>query len=121
MTKYLKQKYLYVVGALTGLANGLFGSGGGIVAVPMLERNINDVKKSHATSIAITLPLSVISGFVYFNKGSIDIVYALKFVPFGILGVFVGSKLLLKLSNKTLKRLFGLVMIFFGVRLIMRS
>ena len=120
MKKYLKEKFLYVVGALTGLANGLFGSGGGIVAVPMLEKSGVDVKKSHATSIAITLPLSVISGFIYFQKGSIDVVYALKFIPFGILGVFVGTKLLMKLSSRFLKRLFGLVMIFFGIRLIMR-
>lgn len=120
MKKYLKQTFLYITGALTGLANGMFGSGGGIIAVPMLEHNGTDIKKSHATSIAITLPLSIISGFIYFNKGSIDIVYALKFIPFGLLGVFVGAKLLLKLSSKVLKRLFGLVMIFFGIRLIMR-
>ncbi len=120
MKKQIKRTFLYLTGALTGIANGLFGSGGGIVAVPMLEHDGVDVKKSHATSIAITLPLSVISGFIYFQKGSIDIIEALKFIPFGIFGVFVGTKLLLKLSGKTLKRLFGAVMIFFGIRLIMR-
>ena len=103
-----------------GIANGLFGSGGGIVAVPMLEHDGTEVKKAHATSIAITLPLSLISSFVYFSKGSIDVVYALKFIPFGIAGVFIGSKLLLKLSNITLKRIFGAIMIIFGIRLIMR-
>lgn len=103
-----------------GIANGLFGSGGGIVAVPMLEYDKTEVKKAHATSIAITLPLSIISSFVYFSKGSIDIVYALKFIPFGIAGVFIGSKLMMKLSGITLKRIFGVVMIAFGIRLIMR-
>lgn len=120
MVKYIKRVYLYIMGAVVGMANGLFGSGGGIVAVPMLERDAVDVKKAHATSIAITLPLSIISSFIYFNKGSIDIVYALKFIPFGIAGVFVGSKLLLKLSSAILKRIFGAVMIIFGIRLIMR-
>lgn len=108
------------MGALVGIANGLFGSGGGIVAVPMLEYDKTEVKKAHATSIAITLPLSIISSFVYFSKGSIDIVYALKFIPFGIAGVFIGSKLMMKLSGITLKRIFGVVMIAFGIRLIMR-
>ena len=108
------------MGALVGIANGLFGSGGGIVAVPMLEYDKTEVKKAHATSIAITLPLSIISSFVYFSKGSIDIVYALKFIPFGIAVVFIGSKLMMKLSGITLKRIFGVVMIAFGIRLIMR-
>lgn len=116
----MKKTYLYVMGALVGIANGLFGSGGGIVAVPMLEYDKTEVKKAHATSIAITLPLSIISSFVYFSKGSIDIVYALKFIPFGIAGVFIGSKLMMKLSGITLKRIFGVVMIAFGIRLIMR-
>lgn len=108
------------MGALIGAANGLFGSGGGIVAVPMLEHDKTEVKQAHATSIAITLPLSIISGIVYFSKGSIDMVYALKFIPFGILGVIIGTKLLLKLSSIMLKRIFGAVMIFFGIRLLMR-
>ena len=112
--------YFCLLGAITGAANGLFGSGGGIIAVPMLEHDKTEVKKAHATSIAITLPLSIISSFIYFGRGSIDIVYALKFIPFGIAGVFVGTKLLLKLSNTALKRIFGVVMIIFGIRLITR-
>lgn len=120
MLKDMKKAYLYIMGAFVGAANGLFGSGGGIVAVPMLEHDKTEVKKAHATSIAITLPLSIISGLVYFTKGSIDIIYALKFIPFGIAGVFFGTKLLMKLSSITLKRIFGAVMIAFGIRLIMR-
>lgn len=120
MLKYMKKVYLYILGAFVGAANGMFGSGGGIVAVPMLEHDDDDVKKAHATSIAITLPLSILSGMIYFTKGSIDIIYALKFIPFGIAGVFLGTKLLMKLSSIILKRIFGAVMIFFGIRLIMR-
>lgn len=49
-----------------------FGSGGGMIAVPMLEKGGSEAKKAHATSIAITLPLSIISGLVYFKGGSLD-------------------------------------------------
>ena len=108
------------MGGMIGAANGMFGSGGGIIAVPMLEHDKTDVKKAHATSIAITLPLSIISGIIYFSKGSIDIIFALKFIPFGILGVVVGSKLLVNLSSVILKRMFGVVMIIFGLRLLVR-
>ena len=117
MKKYLKSFYLYTVGALSGAANGLFGSGGGIITVPMLEHDGMKTKKAHATSIAITLPLSVLSGIIYFSKGSIDLAQAWKFIPCGLIGVLVGSKLLVKLSGTTLKRIFGAVMIIFGIRL----
>ena len=37
-----KGKVFYsFLGALTGFANGLFGSGGGIIAVPMLEKVVS--------------------------------------------------------------------------------
>lgn len=111
---------MYTMGALIGAANGMFGSGGGIIAVPMLEHDNTDVKKAHATSIAITLPLSLISGIVYFSKGNIDINLALKFIPFGIFGAIIGAKLLVKMSSIILKRVFGIVMIIFGVRLVLR-
>lgn len=117
MKKYMKNIYLYIVGALSGAANGLFGSGGGIITVPMLEQGGTETKKAHATSIAVTLPLSVVSGIIYFSKGSIDLAQSWKFIPFGLLGVFVGSKLLIKLSGTALKRIFGAVMIIFGIRL----
>ena len=38
----------------------------------MLEKGGSEAKKAHATSIAITLPLSIISGLVYFKGGSLD-------------------------------------------------
>ena len=45
MKKYMKNIYLYIVGALSGAANGLFGSGGGIITVPMLEQGGTETKK----------------------------------------------------------------------------
>ncbi|MGN1134140.1 MAG: sulfite exporter TauE/SafE family protein [Oscillospiraceae bacterium] len=120
MKKRNKNLFQYISGVLIGAANGLFGSGGGILAVPLLEKTDNNVKKAHATSVAVTLALSIVSSFIYFNSGNIDIVYALKFIPFGIAGAYIGTKLLVRLSNKTLKRIFGVVMIIFGLRLILR-
>lgn len=119
MLKYLSSVYLYIVGAAAGAANGLFGSGGGIITVPMLERSGSEAKKAHATSIAVTLPLSVISGLVYFSKGSIDISQAWKYIPGGLVGAAVGSKLLVRLSNKVIKRIFGAVMIGFGIKMML--
>ena len=52
---------LMVYGALIGLLNGFFGSGGGILAVTLLQKQGLPSRQAHATSIAIILPLSLVS------------------------------------------------------------
>lgn len=110
--------YYYIIGGVTGIANGLFGSGGGMLSVPLLESKGLEAKKAHASSIAITLPLSLISMIIYSVKGHIDYSLALKFVPLGILGAIIGSKLLKKISNKLLKKIFGVILIISGIRML---
>lgn len=110
--------YYYIVGGITGIANGLFGSGGGMLSVPLLENTGLEAKKAHASSIAITLPLSLISTIIYSVKGHIDYSLALKFIPLGLLGAIIGSKLLKKISNKLLKKIFGVILIISGIRML---
>ncbi len=111
--------FYYIVGGITGVANGLFGSGGGMLSVPLLESTGMEAKKAHASSIAITLPLSVISTVIYSLKGHINYSLALKFVPLGLLGAIAGSRLLKKISNKVLKKIFGAILIISGIRMLM--
>lgn len=105
-------------GLACGAANGLFGSGGGLIAVPMLENEGCDTKQAHATSIAVTLPLSAVSAFIYFRSGSLEPSRALMYLPGGMLGVIAGSALMKKISSSLLKKLFAAVMIYFGVRML---
>ena len=117
----INKKYFNAfTGIAVGICNGFFGSGGGMIAVPMLEKGGSEAKKAHATSIAITLPLSVISGLIYFKGGSLDIWQAVKFIPEMCIRDRVGAMLMKKLSNSLLKRIFGLLMIIAGVRIFMK-
>lgn len=63
----MKKHFFCLTGAIAGLLNGLFGAGGGVAVVPLLEHAGIDTKKSHATSIAIIAPLSLISSLLYFQ------------------------------------------------------
>ncbi len=113
------RKYFGILGVITGLANGFFGSGGGIIAVPMLEKADIEAKKSHATSLALTLPLSIVSMIFYAIDGVFDFKDALPLIPFGLAGAIVGSICLKKVSNKWLKRIFGVFLIIAGGRMIL--
>ena len=118
-TKEKGKLYFSALGAATGLANGLFGSGGGIIAVPMLQRSGMKAKESHAASLALTLPLSIVSAILYAAKGTSGISDAVPLIPFGLAGAVVGSLLLKKISVKWLKRIFGVFLIIAGGRMIL--
>ncbi len=111
--------YFSILGAVTGIANGLFGSGGGIVAVPMLQKADIKIKKSHATSLALTLPLSVVSVCFYAYKESFKWKDAWPLIPFGLAGAVLGGLFLKKIPNKWLKRVFGLILIIAGGRMLL--
>ncbi|MCD7741640.1 MAG: sulfite exporter TauE/SafE family protein [Ruminococcus sp.] len=119
MSKSISKTRSAIAGLISGAANGLFGSGGGLLAVPALEKGGLETKKAHATSLAITLPLSIVSACVYFNNNNLDLPTALKYLPGGVIGIWIGAALLKHISSMTLNRLFGAVMIYFGVRMIM--
>lgn len=110
------------IGTVTGFANGLFGSGGGTIVVPAMERFLGvEEHKAHATAIAVILPLSVLSLAVYLWKTELGEVWqvALWASAGGLLGGVVGAKLLSRVSGLWLHRIFGGFMIAAAVRMIL--
>lgn len=108
----------YPLGFGVGFLNGLLGSGGGMVAVPMLEGLGVEPEACHATSIAIILPLTVASGLLYLGAGNFNLTDALVYLPGGLPGAVFGAWLLPKIGTKWLHRIFGVVILFAASRLI---
>lgn len=109
-----------IVGFVTGLANGLFGSGGGTVVVPCMERFLGvSAHKAHATAIAVILPLSVLSMIIYSRNYAVDWSDIISVSLGGMIGGFVGARLLKKVPGKWLHRIFGIFMIAAAVRMIL--
>ena len=101
-----------LIGIITGFANGLFGSGGGTIVVPCMEKYLGvDAHKSHATAIAIILPLSVLSAGIYIFKADVPWKETLLVSAGGIIGGVAGAKLLNKISSRKLHIIFGLAML----------
>lgn len=105
-----------LLGGLAGIANGFFGSGGGIIAVPMLKKAGFEAKKAHAGSLALTLPLSVISAFFYMGNGNFQWQSAVELIPFGLAGAVLGTFLMKKIPVRLLSGIFGLLLVIAGVR-----
>lgn len=114
-----KVKYA-VTGALGGLANGFFGSGGGLFLVPLLTKWCKlEERRSFATSVAVILPLSVVSAVVYFTKGALDFTAALPYLVGGFLGGTVSGLVFQKVPLNFLRRVFGLLILYGGVRAVL--
>ena len=111
-----KQKYL-ISGALAGAANGFFGGGGGSVFVPLLTGYCRlDQRQAFATSVAVILPLCALSAGIYFLRGGLDLMAALPYLIGGAAGGWAGGKWFKGMNMLWLKRVFGLLLIYGGVR-----
>ena len=104
-------------GAAAGLTNGLFGGGGGSVLVPLLTRLCGlDQRRAFATSVAVILPLCALSAALYLWRGGLDLGAALPYLLGGALGGWAGGKWFRGVKLPWLKRVFGLLLIYGGVR-----
>lgn len=107
-----------LIGIITGILNGFFGAGGGTVLVPSMERFLKtEEHKAHATAIAIILPLCIISAFLYTRNTQIQWKTIIYVSVGGILGGYIGAKLLAKIPKKWLHIIFGVFMIIAGVKM----
>lgn len=111
-----KLRYL-LAGVAAGAANGFFGGGGGSVLVPMLTRVCGlDQRRAFATSVAVILPLCALSVVIYFMRGGLDFMAALPYLVGGTIGGWAGGKWFKGVQINWLKRAFGLLLIYGGVR-----
>lgn len=106
-----------LAGAAAGIANGLFGGGGGMILVPLLVRRCGlSQRQAFATSVAVILPLCILSSVIYFFRGSLDFMTALPYLVGGLIGGWVGGKVFKKLNMVWLRRAFALLIIYGGVK-----
>lgn len=116
-----KPKILTALSGLSvGVVNGLFGAGGGIIAVPLLQKAGLEKKESHANAVAVILPISLLSAGIYLFKGNVEIKEALPYIPSGVVGALLGTYCLKKIPTLWLKRIFGIFIIYAGIRLLIK-
>lgn len=109
-----------LLGILTGIINILIGACGGIVAVENLKLSGLDQTESHATAIAVILPLTVISAAGYLYKGQVHLSDSYVYLIPGLIGSIIGAWLLPKIPKKVLSKIFSIFIIYAGIRMLMK-
>ncbi len=119
MSLQLKWK-CFCTGALGGLVNGLLGAGGGTVIVPLFLRWVGlEEKKALATTVFTILPLCLLSAGVYAWGGELDFGAAWPYLAGGAVGGFIAGKLFGKTPASWLRRGFGALLAFGGLRMLL--
>lgn len=99
------------------MANGFFGAGGGLFLVPLLTGWLKlEQRRAFATSVAIILPLCAVSAFVYFRNGDLNFTMAWPYLAGGAAGGFISGRIFRKVKMVWLRRVFGLLILYGGVR-----
>ena len=116
---YKKVIFIILASTLIGFTNGFFGGGGGMLCVPLLEKSLNiSNKRAHATTIAVIVPLSLVSSIVYFLKNDLN-VFDLLYTSIGVfIGGALGAVLLKKFSGKVIRVIFALLMLIAGIKMV---
>lgn len=114
----MKQRWiLYLTGGAAGLANGLFGGGGGMVAIPLLSRFTSlPPRQLYATCVGLIFPICALSAGIYILSGNISLGQAAPYLAGGLLGGWLGGKLYDKVSPQLLKGIFAAFLFYAGVK-----
>ncbi|MEY3395638.1 MAG: hypothetical protein RL346_1874 [Verrucomicrobiota bacterium] len=113
-----------VIGSVAGLLGALCGVGGGIVMVPAFVAFFGFAQqKAVATSLAVIVATSLISTANNTAKAGhlIDWKIVLWVGAASAVAAWFGTDLMRSLSNQTLTRVFGVVLVLFGVRMLMKG
>ena len=106
-----------IAGGAAGLANGLFGGGGGMVFLPILSRfGTLEQRRLYATCVGVIFPVCAVSAAMYLWRGGMNWASALPYLAGGLLGGWLGGKLYGRVSAKVLKWIFAAFLFYAGVR-----
>ena len=112
-----------IIGAVIGALAGLLGIGGGVFIVPLLIFILKvPTKKAAATSIFIVVFSSFSAFIAHISISGPDWVFICSAAVFSVAGGRIGSRIMSeKLQGRTVKRLFGVVLLLFCFKLAQKA
>lgn len=105
-----------IIGALGGVASGLFGVGGGVVIVPALIYWAGfSQHQATGTSLAVLLPpIGLAATIEYYRHGNVDLRAAVILAGMMFVGAWVGAYFANQMKGPHLRLLFGVFLAGLG-------
>ncbi|MBE2284142.1 MAG: sulfite exporter TauE/SafE family protein [Prosthecobacter sp.] len=110
------------IGVLSGVIAALCGVGGGVVMVPAFVMLLKLPQKTAvATSLAIIIPTALMATTQNARSGYVDWKVAVITAISASIFAYFGAGWLKTMSNETLTRIFGTVLVVFGLRMLLQG
>ena len=109
---------LLLLGTITGALSGLLGIGGGVVMVPALVAMGETRHRANANSLAAIFMVALAGAIGFAVSGAIDVPVAIALGTGGLVGATLGATWAHRMSGETLARLFGILLLVIGLRML---
>ncbi len=112
-----------LAGALSGVVGTLFGTMGTVFFAMYLDTRALAKQAFRATMSAMLLTLSLMRGIGYYATGEFTrdaLILFAAIVPVMLLGIYIGDRIHVRLSDVTFRRVVGVTLILCGVPLLLR-
>lgn len=115
---------VFPISLLAGFVGAMTGMGGGIILIPALTLLGVDIRRAIAISILSVIATSSGSASAYVRDqlaGLIEPGLAAPVILGVVLGAFVGTRLLVRSSNRTVRRFFLVILLVLAFEMILRG
>lgn len=117
---------MLATGTVAGVLAGLFGIGGGIVIVPVLETTLGFIGVDPAirmhvavgTSLATIIPTSISSARAHHMRRSVDVEIVRRWAVFVLLGALLGAWIASKVHSDVLATVFATLALFVALKML---
>jgi uncharacterized membrane protein YfcA len=108
------------LGLVAGVLGGLFGLGGGIIIIPALVLIFGMSQHlAQGTTLALMVPpIGLLAAWTYYKQGYVDVKVAALICAGFFLGGLLGAKFAVGLSDRTLQKVFGSMLLLVSMRMI---
>ena len=118
---------MLVTGCVAGVMAGLFGIGGGIVIVPVLELTLGFLKvdpaiRMHvavATSLATIIPTSISSARAHHQRGAVDMSIVRRWAILVLIGALAGAWIAAQVHSRVLAMIFATLALLIALKMLL--
>jgi uncharacterized membrane protein YfcA len=118
---------MLATGCVAGVLAGLFGIGGGIVIVPVLEAvlaflGVDPAIRMHiavATSLATIIPTSISSARAHHRRGAVDVEVVKRWAVFVLIGALLGTWIASQVHSRVLAIVFATLAMLVALKMVL--
>ena len=113
---------IYLIGMITGIVSGFFGTGGGLILHPALKKVAKlEEYQARGTTLITVFPAVLIASIFYASFHYFDWQIAIRVMIGGSIGGVIGAKYMKRISPFWLTLLFNIFLIIASIKMIIQG